>query len=86
MIMNNTCESKETCRVKMLQKIKGSIPQIIGLIIGAAGGLVYYYRFDCATGTCPITSNPCLSVLWGTILGYLIGGFFKHKVNKTEKQ
>ena len=47
---------------------------IARMMIGVvAGGLLGYgvYRFiGCASGTCPITSNPWVS----TIVGMLIGG------------
>ena len=47
---------------------------IIGAGIGAAVGYLYYYfvGLGCATGTCPITSNPLMSVLYGAAMGALI--------------
>ncbi len=59
--------------------IKRRIPSIIGLIIGGIGGYIYYLTIGCSSGSCPITSNPWLSVLWGLILGYLIGDLFTKK-------
>lgn len=52
----------------------GTIPWklIIGTGIGAAVGYLYYYFVGCATGTCPITSNPFMSVLYGAAMGALI--------------
>lgn len=44
---------------------------IIGLIIGAAGGFAYYYYVGCASGSCPITSNPWISTLYGSGMGAL---------------
>ena len=77
--MNSSCETKESCFEKMATRIKGSIPQIIGTILGGAAGFLYYYKVGCFSGTCPITSNPWLSILWGAAMGYLIVGIFSFK-------
>lgn len=45
---------------------------IIGFVIGAAGGFAYYYFVGCKSGTCPITSNPYISSIWGGVIGALI--------------
>ena len=79
--MENTCETKKSCIQKMMQRLKVSIPEIIGLTIGATGGFVYYKTVGCSTGTCPITSNPWISTLWGSLIGYLLGSMF----NKNKK-
>jgi len=65
-----------------MMNIKRRIPSIIGLIIGGIGGYIYYLTIGCSSGSCPITSNPWLSVLWGLILGYLIGDLFTKKKNE----
>jgi hypothetical protein len=41
-------------------------------LAGVAGGYAYYYYIGCQTGSCGITSNPYLSILWGGALGYLV--------------
>lgn len=41
-------------------------------IIGAAAGYAYYYYIGCMSGTCPITSNPYISTLYGTAVGMLL--------------
>ena len=56
-----------------------SLPSIIGLIVGSVGGYLYYIKIGCHSGTCPITSNPWLTVIWGAAVGYLIGDMFKRK-------
>lgn len=48
------------------------IYSIIGTIIGAAAGFLYYKFIGCSSGGCPITSNPYVSVIWGAIIGLLI--------------
>jgi hypothetical protein len=48
---------------------------IVRLVIGVVvGGLLGYgvYRFvGCSSGTCPITSNPWVSTIFGMVLGGL---------------
>jgi hypothetical protein len=41
--------------------------------IGMAAGFAYYYYIGCASGTCPITSNPFISTGYGLAAGLLIG-------------
>ncbi|HZK08216.1 MAG TPA: hypothetical protein VFC92_08445 [Bacteroidales bacterium] len=55
------------------------LPSLIGLIAGAVGGWIYYTEMGCTSGTCAITSNPYMSIIWGALMGYLIGGFFIKK-------
>ena len=40
--------------------------------VGAAAGYAYYYYIGCMSGTCPITSNPYISTLYGTVVGILL--------------
>lgn len=58
---------------------KNRIKNIIGITIGALGGYLYYYFIGCTSGTCAITSNPYMSILWGAVLGYLLFDIFKIK-------
>jgi len=56
-----------------------SIPSLIGILIGGIGGYIYYIKIGCVSGTCPITSNPWLTIIWGAAVGYLLGDMFKRK-------
>jgi len=50
---------------------------IIGGVIGAALGFGYYKVIGCPSGTCPLTSNPWTSTLFGVFIGGLIAGSFR---------
>ncbi len=51
----------------------------LALFVVGGGALGYaYYRFiGCASGTCPITSNPYISTIYGAFMGYLMSGGIK---------
>lgn len=55
------------------------ILKIAGSILGALGGFLYYYFIGCSSGTCPITSNPYISIAYGALMGYLLFDMFKKK-------
>jgi Family of unknown function (DUF6132) len=50
---------------------------IIGITIGAIGGYLYYHFVGCTSGTCPITSKPLNSTLYGAVMGSLFFNIFK---------
>ena len=51
----------------------------IAIVTGGFGGFLYYYFIGCNSGSCPITSNPYMSVIWGGILGFLLVNSFNTK-------
>jgi hypothetical protein len=53
---------------------KKMIRIIVGIAIGAAIGFAYYKFVGCASGVCPLTSNPFISTLYGAVMGALIAG------------
>jgi len=55
---------------------------LAGLVIGAAAGFAYYFYVGCASGSCPITSNPWISTLYGSAMGGLA---FNSLGNKKEE-
>ncbi len=57
---------------------------IIGIILGAIGGYLYYSLVGCSTGTCPITSKPLNSTLYGAVMGGLVLNILKKEKPKTE--
>jgi hypothetical protein len=62
--------------------------RIAGIGVGLIGGFLYYQFIGCNSGTCPITSNPWISTLYGGVIGYLISDLIKKKPEnkKTEEQ
>ncbi len=50
---------------------------LIGILIGAIGGFLYWNFIGCASGTCMITSKPINSTLYGALMGYLLFNIFK---------
>jgi len=47
---------------------------ILGALIGGVVGFGYYKLVGCSTGTCPLTSNPWTSTLYGMGMGSLVAG------------
>ncbi|MDP4238999.1 MAG: DUF6132 family protein [Bacteroidota bacterium] len=63
--------------------IKKHILKITGTIVGAVAGYLYFHFVGCASGTCPITSNPYITVIYGAFMGYLLFDLFKKKEHGT---
>lgn len=49
---------------------------VIGIVIGAALGFLYYKLIGCSSGVCPLTSNPFMSTIYGALMGGLMSGSF----------
>jgi hypothetical protein len=67
----------------MNELIKKNYLKIIGILVGGAVGFAYYHFAGCAGGTCPITSNPYMTTIWGAVMGYLVFDMFKKKERGT---
>ena len=50
---------------------------LLGVIVGMLGGFLYWKYVGCASGTCPITSSPFSSSLWGGVMGGLLFSIFQ---------
>lgn len=49
------------------------IKRILPVAGGAAAGYAYYYFIGCTSGGgCPITGNPLISTLYGSLMGLIL--------------
>lgn len=64
---------------KIIQFFKREWITITGGITGALGGYLYWFYIGCNSGSCPITSSPLNSSLYGIVLGALFFSLFKKK-------
>lgn len=75
--MNNTEKSSNGIKDRLLSYFP--MVSVIGLVVGAIGGYLYYTQIGCESGSCAITSNPYMSILWGAAIGYLVFDMFRKK-------
>lgn len=65
--------------------VKENALVIIGVIVGATGGYLYYHFVGCASGSCAITSKPINSTVYGAIMGGLLLSMLKKEPIKTNQ-
>lgn len=53
----------------------------LGATIGLLAGYLYWKEIGCVSGSCPITSSPINSSLYGAIMGGLVVSMFKKDKN-----
>jgi hypothetical protein len=70
-------------RFNMKRFILENIFTIIGVILGAVSGYLYWKFVGCSSGTCAITSRPLNSTLYGAVMGGLLLNMIKS--NKKQK-
>jgi len=46
---------------------------VLFVVGGAVSGFLYYKVVGCRSGTCPITSSPVVSTIYGAAMGFLLG-------------
>lgn len=44
----------------------------LGMALGGAAGFAYYRFVGCSTGSCPLTSNPWITTLYGMAVGMAV--------------
>jgi len=66
---------------KFLDLLKKNWFYIAGAVVGGVGGWLYWRYVGCSSGTCPITSSPIMSTIWGALMGGLLLSlvFYKQK-------
>jgi len=71
--MDPSCEVKKKPK-SFKEVIKSSFfwKPFSGIVIGGIAGYFYYRYVGCSSGYCAITSNPYLSAIGGSFLGFFI--------------
>ena len=59
---------------------------IVGIVLGALTGYLYYQFVGCNSGSCSISSSPTNSTLYGALMGYLLLSLFEKDKKKQLKQ
>lgn len=57
---------------------------ILGAILGAVAGYLYWRFVGCSSGGCAITSSPFMSTLWGLLMGGTFFNIFEKKPVKKD--
>ena len=60
----------------MREKLKKRLKSILFTVGGALVGLIYYYFVGCASGSCPLTSHPLVTMAYMGLVGWLLSGIF----------
>lgn len=58
---------------------------ILGIVLGAVFGYLYYHFVGCASGTCAITSKPLNSTLYVAMMGGVLFNIFEKKPKKNSE-
>ena len=59
--------------------LKREWPTLLG-----TGGWLYFIYVGCDSGSCPITSSPVMSAVWGAAVGGILFSMFRKKKNSDE--
>jgi len=49
---------------------------LLAIVIGGALGYLYYKKVGCPNGSCPITANPYITTIYGSVLGSVLVSMF----------
>jgi hypothetical protein len=69
----------------MKQWIQKNRLYVIGSLLGALAGFLYWKYVGCVSGTCAITSNPFRSTVYFALTGALLFGLFKREKNLNQE-
>jgi hypothetical protein len=53
--------------------------ELIGAVLGAIGGWIYWRFVGCSSGSCSITSSPINSTIYGVLMGAVSLSLFRKK-------
>ena len=59
----------EFLQSRLARQVARTLP---GVALGAVAGYAYYFFIGCTSGSCPITSNPWISTVYGAAMGGLL--------------
>jgi hypothetical protein len=59
---------------------------VIGIMLGAIAGFIYWKMIGCESGTCMITSKWHNSTAYGAIMGGLLLSIFKKEKNESHSK
>lgn len=65
--------------MKMKSWIFNNRLTLIGVVVGAVGGFIYWQQVGCLSGTCAITSTWHNSTAYGALMGGLLFSSFKRE-------
>ena len=61
----------------MKKWFNNNVVLILGVLIGAVSGFLYWKFIGCTSGKCAIKSNPYLMISYGGLMGGLVINLFK---------
>ena len=64
----------------MEKYLKNHLPTLVGVVVGAVAGFLYWQFVGCTSGSCAITSSPFNSTIYGAVMG----GFLLATAQKPE--
>jgi hypothetical protein len=67
-----------------MQFIKSHFITLVGVLFGLAAGYVYWHEVGCLSGSCPITSSPVNSSIYGAFMGGLVFNMFQKEKIKNK--
>lgn len=70
--------------MNITNKKKHWILRISFILLGSILGYVYWYKIGCTSGTCPIKSQWHNTMIYGALMGYLVGEILKDLIFKNK--
>jgi hypothetical protein len=59
-------------KIRMLLKSWKFWKPFLAVFTGVLAGFLYYHFIGCRSGSCPVTGNPYISMLWGGLMGLFL--------------
>ena len=70
--INNNITPEEPIKVQPFFKSWSFWRPFLGITLGGAAGVAYYFLVGCSTGNCPLTSNVWRMAITGGVLGLIM--------------